>query len=565
MDRKNRVLRLAAAVIGVGAFSIALLRLAHTETDLPERLYCTALAGSLAAFLAVLLGRLGSGFLIAGAVTGGLWLAGALKLAYLHEPLLAPDLVYFAGGSTFDVIAHYPAMRDKCLAAIAGGLLLAVLVWRLESPAWWRSRRARAAACIGAALPLLVLAWPQGPFRTVHAVDTWAFIEQAQRNPMSTFLRSFSRMRVSAPAYAPGAADAFDWGAGAAVDAAPARRPDLVVVLEESTLDPRQWTACAVPRCTFAMFEPDEATAAAGPLRVHTYGGATWTSEFAFLAGMPHTLFGPAGIYAPYNLAPRVRRTLPRQLAALGYRTIALYPAPRHFVRAGDAYAEYGFDAFYDVEDLGFGDMWSVTDLDMVHALESVIERERAAAPGRPLFVMMLTMRQHGPHDAPIDDLPPPWNERPAPSLGEAANRALGNYLHRLHQSGEALAELRRFLFGAGRPAALAHFGDHHPSFDGLEETLARALPDGLSDGRSLTYYRIDSNFGAKAPAHRPLDIAFLAGLLLDAAGLPKDAYFEANARLRERCGGRYADCPDREMLASYFAYVFGTLQAFAR
>jgi phosphoglycerol transferase MdoB-like AlkP superfamily enzyme len=564
MDRKTHALRLLAALIGIGAFSIALLRAAHTETDLPERLYCMALAGSLAVFLAVLLGRIGSGFLVAGAVTGSLWLAGALKMAYLHEPLLAQDLVYFSTGSTFEVIAHYAALRNKCIAALAGGLLLGWLVWRLESPGWWRAGRKRLAACVGAAMPLLALAWPQGPFRNVHAVNTWAYIEQAHRNPMATFLLSFERMHVAPPAYAPAEAAAFDWGAEA--DVTPTqRRPDLVVVLEESTLDPRQWAACTAPRCTLPLFEPDPATAAFGALRVHTYGGATWTSEFAFLTGMPHTLFGPAGIYAPYNLAPRMRQSLPRQLSALGYRTIALYPTSRHFVRAGDAYADYGFDAFYDVEDLGFDGMWNVGDLDMVRAAQNVLERERTAAAERPLFVMMLTMRQHGPHDAPIDDLPPPWNEPPAPTLDETANRALGNYLYRADQSSQAIAELRRTLFESGRPVALAHFGDHHPAFDGIEETLQPALPPGVSDGRSLTYYRIDSNYGAKAAAYQPLDLAFLGSLLLDVAGLPKNAYFEANARLRERCGGRYHDCPQPALLASYFAYVFGTLQAFAR
>ncbi|MEP7097673.1 MAG: sulfatase-like hydrolase/transferase, partial [Dokdonella sp.] len=339
--------------------------------------------------------------------------------------------------------------------------------------------------------------------------------------------------------------------------------PDLVTVLEESTLDPHQWADCNVPRCTFPMFKADQHTAAAGPLRVHTYGGATWTSEFAFFAGMPQTLFGPAGIYAPYNLAPRLRDSLPRQLKALGYRTIAIYPMPRDFVNAGPAYADYGFDEFYDATDLGL--VWESTDADIVHAFETVQRRERAK-DDRPLFFMILTMRQHGPHDYPLDPLPPPWNTAPVPALDAHINRNLGTYLYRLQESSDAIAELRRFLFADGKPTVLVHFGDHHPSFDGLEMKLRTGLPQELhAQAWEVTYYRIDSNFShAPIPQYDVLDLAYLGGLMLDVAGLPKSAYFEANTRLRDRCNGRFVDCPDKSAMDSWLAYVFGQLHVFA-
>jgi hypothetical protein len=111
----------------------------------------------------------------------------------------------------------------------------------------------------------------------------------------------------------------------------------------------------------------------------------------------------------------------------------------------------------------------------------------------------------------------------------------------------------------------LAHFGDHHPAFDGLEARLPNTLPAELArEASNLTYYRIDSNLeGTALEVPHPLDLAFLAGLMLDAAGLPKNAYFEANTRLRERCNGRFADCVPNATLNSYFAYTFGTLHAF--
>ena len=562
----NRWLRHGVALLLASAtLAIALHRLLPAETDPQNRVFCFTLAITIALPVAVLSGRLGFGILIAGALAGCTWLATALKLAYLHEPLLAPDLRYFAGTTTAEVIAHYPAMWHKCVAALLGGALLAALVWWLESPGWWRGRRIalRGPLSLLALLPLALVVWPQGPFRDIHEAKTWDFIAHAKRNPTTAFLLSFARMRPDMPAYTPQAAAAYDWGSASAIMPTPASpRPDIVAVLEESTLDPRQWAICNVPRCTLPIFAPDARTNAYGLLQVHTYGGATWVSEFAFLAGLPHTLFGPAGVYAPYNLAPRMHETLPRQLKSLGYRTIAIYPMPRDFVGAGDAYADYGFDEFHDAGELGL--VWESTDADLVARFEDIYRRERAR-DDRPLFFMLLTMRQHGPHDKPLAALPPPWNVPPLPGADARINRNLGTYLFRLHQSSDAIADLRHFLFTGSRPAVLVHFGDHHPSFDGIESTLQSALPAELhAVAPDLTYYRIDSTAHREFGPWRTLDLAFLGGLVLDVAGLPKDAYFEANTRLRERCGGRFMNCPEHPLLDSYLAYTLGELHAFA-
>ena len=65
--------------------------------------------------------------------------------------------------------------------------------------------------------------------------------------------------------------------------------PDIVAVLEESTFDPKLLKMCTLPECKRKMFEADGRTRAHGPLVVHTWGGGTWTSEFALMSGMAFT------------------------------------------------------------------------------------------------------------------------------------------------------------------------------------------------------------------------------------------------------------------------------------
>jgi hypothetical protein len=56
------------------------------------------------------------------------------------------------------------------------------------------------------------------------------------------------------------------------------------------------------------------------------------------------------------------------------------------------------------------------------------------------------------------------------------------------------------------------------------------------------------------------LDLAFLASEVIEAAELPLDDYFSANAQYREACGGMF-ECPDRMLQEDYLNYVLEELQ----
>nr|MDQ2972736.1 sulfatase-like hydrolase/transferase [Pseudomonadota bacterium] len=298
--------------------------------------------------------------------------------------------------------------------------------------------------------------------------------------------------------------------------------------------------------------------------------GGTWTTEFAFLTGLPHDLFGPAGIYAPFNLAPRIHYTLARALRADGYRTVAIYPTDGDFLNGRAAYTDYDFDAFYGGEQVGLG--WHSSDADLMRAFARVFAIEKTKAHGAPVFLFMLTLHQHGPHMTPLRDLSSPY-DKPLFSgriardkaLDDWLNLNLGNYLQRLDESDRAEATLEEMLRKDDRPVLLAHFGDHQPSFDGAINALQKRLPVRVADPAVVTYYMMKGfNMPINQPIRRAdypvLDIAFLGSLLMDAAGLRKDAFFTANALLRERCHGHDVDCRNAALLRSWRAEVFGDL-----
>ncbi|MBZ0222972.1 MAG: sulfatase-like hydrolase/transferase [Dokdonella sp.] len=500
---------------------------------------------------------------------GAIEIAGRLKFLYLQTPLLAPDLEYFLNSGTLEVFSHYPLLLGVGIGALVLIPLLLVLSWRGERAALLpqRPRWVRFGVRLGGAL---VAAWgltwiltANGPYGGVFNKPMWITIND--KSFITDFLTSFNDTVITEPVIPADVDRSISWKLDRPMQA-PAQRPDVVMVLEESTFDPRILKLCTIKQCRAAMFDADKQTRAHGLMTVHTFGGGTWTSEFSALTGLAHTLFGNAGLYAPYNLAPRVAYTLPRAFQHAGYRAIALYPMSGDFLNARNAYDFYGFDAFYDGTEHGLG--WESHDADLLEVFKRIHADEKRDHPDQPLFVFMLTLHQHGPHMTPLDKLPPPFDKPLFPgkfkpkALDDWLNLNLGNYLQRLAESDAMMSQLQSYLFDGKAPAVLVHFGDHQPSFDGAINEIPKVVPKLAGPvAHWVTYYMIKSNFPVRAHYDYPLlDIAFLGSLALDVAGVPKDAFYQANTLLRERCNGRYLDCKNRKMVASYHDYIFSTL-----
>ncbi|MBS0582346.1 MAG: sulfatase-like hydrolase/transferase [Proteobacteria bacterium] len=523
-------------------------------------------------------------------VFGGLLIASIMKFHYLTTPLMAPDLVYFVNRDLLDVALHYPPILVAVIAAAIAIPALLVLAWRWDRPRFLagmaqpRRRYARIAGTLAILVVLALTLWPRGPFAGVFEKGMWQAMND--KSYLTDFITSFYQTQVVIPAFARDEDSDIVWTQTvtdnppscvktASACASPAARatggnelPDIVAVLEESTFDPAMIKVCTrADVCKRKMFVSDGRTRAHGPLTVHVWGGGTWTSEFALMTGLNHLSFGDAGLYAPYNLAPRVNFTLPRVLHAAGYRAIAIYPMSGDFINARNAYKNYGFDAFYDGKDYGLS--WESSDNDLFQVFNQIYDKEKQVYAKQPLFVMMLTLRQHGPHMTPLKKLPAPYDKPLFPgkfapkSLDEWMNLNFGNYLQRLEGSDIAMAALEKKLLDADRPVLLFHFGDHQPSFDGAMRALDKSLPAADGDPNFITYYMLKTNYKpARQYGEREMDLSFAPSLILDVAGVKKDAFFQANALMRERCDGFYLNCRKNEVLDSYQNYVFYQLGA---
>lgn len=568
--RRPLLMILASAGVAVVEYFCVL-----SASTLEERCFVTALLLASALAIGFATRRAWFGVFSSAALFGLIWASSALKFKYLAVPAIAPDLYYFFSFDTVKVVADYPLLALASLALILGIPFLLWLAWHSDAPAIFphysdtRRRRWRQLGLAGSLLVLIASLTPHGLFAGVYGKPMWIAVNDQSFIP--NFLTSYYDTQIVVPPPAPTLDRSLDWTAqGDSADAGDTRiaetPPDIVAVLEESTFDPMLMTVCQKqPLCRRAMFQPDAQTLAHGLLGVHTFGGGTWTSEFAFITGLAHTLFGNAGLYAPYNLAPRVQFSIARSLKSQGYRVVALYPMKASFINADNAYRDYGFDALYDGAELGLKK--HPRDTQVFDLFWKLYQQEREAHPQQPLFFFVLTLRQHGPHMTPLKKLPAPYRKALFPGQFSSSNHALddwlnlnaANYLARNAESDAALQALESRLLDRATPTILMHFGDHQPAFDGAIMVVSRQLPPDWGDkGHWATYYMLKSNIpGARRFEYPMLDIVYLGGLLLDAAGVPPDSYYLANRLLRERCAGRYEECADARMLPSYHDYVF--------
>jgi len=496
-----------------------------------------------------------------------------LKQVYLGNAFLVTDVYYLTGTHILTTVWKFPRIRVLIVVLPLVSLVLLVVAWRYAWTPFRAGHRFRRATIrvVGLVVSIMLMGWvllPSGPFSPIFQKSMWTAMSQNAH--LTSFFMSINSLKVKLPNLHNTPEQNEKWnelasGVIAGEHGRDLKHPDIVVVLEESTFDPSSLPACDIRQCqSHSLIEPNAWTKAWGPMISHVYGGNTALSEFDVLTGLNFGMFGMAGGYAPWSLAPRIRDSLPLQLKRLGYRTVAVYTVGGGYMNARDAYGDYGFDAFYDAASLGLKP-WGETDDEMFAAAERVYEQERAKSH-QPIFLMVKTIEQHGPHNNhPLASLPAPYNKGLFPDLSPEAQLNLSNYLARMDASDKAMEGLEKYFLGRNRPTIVMSFGDHKPSFSGVMNQLKIIPPDGYkSDPKYLTYFKLDANFDTPKLPHFPAtDIVYLPGYVLESGRIPVDGYFAATQHLRDVCDGLQTDCTDKSAVYSYFGWLFSDHKVF--
>ena len=341
-----------------------------------------------------------------------------------------------------------------------------------------------------------------------------------------------------------------------------AEKPDIVVCLQESTLNPHQFDFDAETIPSFSMFNKQEDTAFVSPLRVHTVGGATWKSEFAFLAGVPSTDFGALASGVFYSVVPHLRTGFIKNLREQGYFCVALSPFTKGNYNAKPAYDHFGFDLMLQPQDLGYPasiskNLWHITSEEMMYYTKLILQKQHPSLENvqQPMFVYVLTMKEHGPYNT---NMPNHFNLA-SKRLGGKAISCLNDYIDRIDSLNEAIEGLNDYLKSRETPYVFGYFGDHQVAFD-------NQLPPkkgNFANPDYVTQFVVRTNRKTDFVQQQDfLDLAFAGGVLLDVAGLsPKDDFMRANIAMRQLSQGKLEDAEDMDLVNSYRNYLYQDLK----
>lgn len=486
---------------------------------------------------------------------------GEIKFVYFYTRLILADWAFVAEPANWTIVRQYPRIYTVLSLFVVGAGLLAI-------DAIWASRRHRVASRwqrLTAVLAFVALSATLYSARKHHTWEVFtddADCGRAHRCGIAArLLYSVQMFEFELPSHA-GDPTLF-LQREAALPPLPesplARPPDILLWLHESTFDPRQFKLPGAKLPKFGMFDPAPNTKALGPLRVHTFGGKTWLSEFSVLSGLVPDDFGAQRTLVFNSVGPDTRSNLFRLLKANGYRSVVLMPTFKRFYGAAITYDGMGADEILTLRDFPEydqykGDEWDIAETPrMAEAALKIVARHRAGPnAAQPLFLYFLSVKEHAPYDkhTKVD-----FRLDKTGIAKQLAGR-LTDYVQRLQTLDAAVATVDKALLAKDAPPTLfAWFGDHQAYY----EHESPPYRFSFAEPKHVTQFQIRANYAVDRQPALPLtDIALLPGLIVDLAGVDRDQFFQTQSAMRRLCAGALEDCSDKALLGSYKARLFG-------
>jgi phosphoglycerol transferase MdoB-like AlkP superfamily enzyme len=487
-----------------------------------------------------------SAVVVAASVATIVW-AASVKRQTMNMVVHAYDLFfYLTSWSTFTFLwTDHRRLVVTLVACIAAIIALAVVAWRRDS-----TRVGRSHALVGFAVAALLAntgaaykgerRHMQFNFEALYVSSFFAsWGETVETLWRGSMLEAASRgLRREPPLKA------------LASCSPSVKPPHIVLIHQESLVPPALFAGLDYDRSVDPLFRSQDGQV--HKLRVETYGGASWLTEFSILAGLSTQAFGGMRQFVQTFLVNKLTDTLPQNLARCGYRNVLFYPMLKNFVSNDKFYSSIGLKEVFDLKAQGAK---TANERDRFYYGNALAEMERhVAVSSKPLFTYIQTMSAHWPYDITFEP-----GENVAGG-GPGTHPEMHEYLRRVSLAKRdydyLIAEMKRRF--PGERILVVQYGDHQPTATRMllgfkEDTEAE---DASMDREALgymTYYAVDGiNYDVPPlPPHEVVDVPYLGLVVQQAAGLPLSDAWRERARLMALCHGRNYGCaPQQEVLA---------------
>lgn len=312
----------------------------------------------------------------------------------------------------------------------------------------------------------------------------------------------------------------------------PEEKPTVIVIMSESYSDLSVVGNLVTNQEVTPYYNSLTENTIKGYTLSSVFGAKTANSEWEFMSGNSMA-FLPDGAVVYQQYITEEPTTLVSNMKNFGYNCVALHPYYETGWSRNLVYPDIGFDEMYFLEHFDENEMVRryISDEEYYN---KIIERFESKSGNEDLFIMSISMQNHGGYTEKYDSFPE--NIRVLGGTYEDANQ----YLSLLNKSDKALEKFITYFENVEEPVEIVFFGDHLPS---LKSKFFRSLNGKGLSGLDLQElqnlytvpFMIWTNYDTEEVEIEISSINYLSTLALERAGLPLPAYNQFLMDLMER------------------------------
>ena len=261
------------------------------------------------------------------------------------------------------------------------------------------------------------------------------------------------------------------------------------------------------------------------------FGAKTPNSEWEYLTGNSMA-FLPAGSVVYQQYISDTPTSIVSNLKDDGYTCVAMHPYYATGWSRNQVYPKIGYDEMHFIDDFDQTKILReyITDQELY---DKIIERYESRGANEKLYLMGITMQNHGGYGEPYDNF-----YEGCYKIGRSYTDA-NQYLSLVHESDKAVKNLIEYFSKVDDPVEIVFFGDHQPSLNSNFYPLLNGKGmSGLTEDELEALYTVPffiwTNYDTPEETVDITSLDFLSTMTLERAGIELPAYNKFLADMME-------------------------------
>lgn len=308
-------------------------------------------------------------------------------------------------------------------------------------------------------------------------------------------------------------------------------KPTIIVVMSESYADLSVVGDFLTNEQVTPYYDSLQDNIMKGHALSSVFGAKTPNSEWEFMTGNSMA-FLPSGSVVYQQYISDTPTSIVSNLKNIGYTCVAMHPYYETGWSRNAVYPTMGFDETHFIDDFDQTKLLRkyITDQELY---ESIVERYESKKSNEDLFIMSISMQNHGGYTEKYDNF-----DEKVRLLG-LNYPDVNQYLSLVHESDSALEYLISYFQNVDDPVEIVFFGDHQPSLSSSfypnlnGKGLSGLTEDELEDLYTIPFF-IWTNYESTEVELPVTSINYLSTLALERAGIELPAYNQFLADMME-------------------------------